>query len=386
MRVVDNTPWLVLPADSPDRLPDDLMVSLILSSVPSRVRLADAAALLSGPPLVLVLPVERASFTVVSLPPGGAALQRQALPYTVEPLLAEDVELLHLALGAPLADGRWPVAAVNRALLQGWLAQLASRGLQVARIHVDADLLPGEGTVVWWDAQRCLIGGRAAAPMVFAPAHWPLLQSHCGEVQVLLDANADAASLDVPGGLPVQAAQWPQVLQDGQATAIDLAQGALATRGPAAAGRWRPLAVVLAVLGLLQLGLLAVQGWVHDKQAQAYQQANLAIYQGLFPQDTRIVNLRAQFDQHLLRQQAGNRLVEQLEGLDAALADSVATQLEAIDYRAADGRLQLTLQAGSGQALAQVQAAIDQGQLAIGVQLAGQQADDATSTAAGAAQ
>lgn len=61
---------------------------------------------LAGRSLALVLPMEVVSACAVQLPTQKARWLRQALPYAVEDLLAEDVEQLHLALGEPLADGR----------------------------------------------------------------------------------------------------------------------------------------------------------------------------------------------------------------------------------------------------------------------------------------
>src|SRR5690606_1476427 len=109
----------------------------------------------------LVLPVEAVTACAVQLPTQKARWLRQALPFAVEELLAEDVEQMHLALGELLADGRHRVFAVRRAWLAAWLE--LSAGQPPASIQVDADLLPAEGTQLLWAEQRWLLGGEVAA-------------------------------------------------------------------------------------------------------------------------------------------------------------------------------------------------------------------------------
>ncbi|MGH8355669.1 MAG: type II secretion system protein GspL, partial [Pseudomonas sp.] len=121
--------------------------------------LAECAAAAQGRAVALVLPAELGSALAVSLPSQKPRVQRQALPYAVEELLAEDVEQLHLALGERLEDGRYRVIALRRALLAGWLRQLEELGLRVGALYLDADLLPRAGTPLLLLEERALLGG-----------------------------------------------------------------------------------------------------------------------------------------------------------------------------------------------------------------------------------
>ena len=129
--------------------------------------LAECAALLQGRPVALVLPMEAASAFVVGLPTQKARLMHQALPYAVEEMLAEDVELFHLALGAQLADGRYPVLVLRRAQLAAWLEELEDFGVKVAAIHLDADLLPRDGEQLLVIGERALLGGACETRLAF---------------------------------------------------------------------------------------------------------------------------------------------------------------------------------------------------------------------------
>jgi general secretion pathway protein L len=72
----------------------------------------------------------------------GAKLQ-QLVPYALEEHLAEDIEDLHFALGKRAAESsRVPVAVVARALLDGWLAELRSAGIEPDAVYADSELLP----------------------------------------------------------------------------------------------------------------------------------------------------------------------------------------------------------------------------------------------------
>ncbi len=124
----------------------------------------------------LVLPVEAVTACAVRLPTLKARWLRQALPFAVEELLAEDVEQLHLALGEPLADGRHRVFAVRRSWLAGWLALCP---VPPQRIVMDADLLPHEGTSLLLLESRWLLGGAGVARLALDAASWPALAEHC---------------------------------------------------------------------------------------------------------------------------------------------------------------------------------------------------------------
>jgi len=72
----------------------------------------------------------------------GARLQ-QLVPYALEEHLAEDIDELHFAIGKRAADStRAPVAVVARALLDEWLAQLRTSGIEPDVVYADSDLLP----------------------------------------------------------------------------------------------------------------------------------------------------------------------------------------------------------------------------------------------------
>ena len=92
----------------------------------------------------------------------------------------------------------------------------------------------------------------------------------------------------------------PYVWLAQQKAAGNLAQGAFARREPSAGlGRWRPLLGLLGLWLVLQWGFNLAQGWQLQREAEGYASASEALYRELFPDDNKLINLRAQFDQHL---------------------------------------------------------------------------------------
>lgn len=292
--------------------------------------LVECARLLAGTPVALVLPMEWASSFLVSLPTLKARWLHQALTYAVEDMLAEDVELFHLALGEQIEDGRYRVLALPRALLAGWLSRLAALEVQVAAIHLDADLLPHEGEPVLLHGERGLLGGSGAARLAFATEQWPLLQSLCA-----------APTLLQGEGNPYR------VLAAGRTRAADLAQGEFALRKEGRAWSvWRPFALLLGAWLVLHLGVSLTQAWYLQRQGDAYAEASRVLYQQLFPEDRRIVNLRAQFTEHLASARSGGGWMGRLEQAAQAVAEAqTPLSVMQVSYSQSQGDLALQVRA-----------------------------------------
>ncbi|OEC32991.1 general secretion pathway protein L [Pseudomonas cuatrocienegasensis] len=287
----------------------------------------------------LVLPVEAVTACAVHLPTRKARWLRQALPFAVEEQLADDIEQLHLALGELLADGRYRVYALRRAWLSDWLAVCPT---PPGRILMDADCLPDEGTQLLWLDGRWLLGGSTQTRLALDPEAWGSLADRYPRPHCCVQAGADVQPLAADQVLQLDDAHlWLA----GQARGTNLAQGDFA---PATQDvRWQSLRPLLALLGLwlvLQWGFNLAQGWHLQREADAYADASAALYRELFPQDHRLVNLRAQFDQHLSEAGAGQSgLLSQLDTIGALLGAQV--QVEQLDYRSTPGELSLQVTA-----------------------------------------
>jgi general secretion pathway protein L len=93
-------------------------------SQPLKGSLNDASAQVQGRPVIVLLPATETLTTTVDMPIRSGARLNATLPYALEEQVASDVETMHFAAGDKRESGLRPVAAVAKAKLDNWLAQL----------------------------------------------------------------------------------------------------------------------------------------------------------------------------------------------------------------------------------------------------------------------
>lgn len=309
------------------------------------LKLGDCAEVVLGRPQALVLPAECCSSFIVSLPTEKARWLRKALPYALEELMAEDVEQMHLALGERMADGRHRVLAVKRDVLNGWLEQLTEQGVRVKAIYMDADLLPRKNGQLLVANGRVLIGGAGEARMVCMIENWLVLAGGWSET---LHGSGDTTETPL-GCIDYQVLESPyRLLAEGQDRAVNLAQGEFSLRSPLAIGWAKPILGIVGFWVMLQLFFDAVQGWQLTAQGNAYAAANRALYQELFPDDRRIVNLRAQFDEHLRggeETSGASGFLGMLDYIVSAITEVPAVKIQQLEYQGNAGELSIQVDA-----------------------------------------
>lgn len=357
---------LFLPADCGTRLGADSQVYWLPGEGDGGWMSLASCAEQAPAAVTLVLPAEVCSAVAVNLPTRKARWISQALAYAVEELLAENVDDLHLTHGDALDDGRRRVIAVRRQLLADWLADLQAQGLTIVAIHVDADLLPRDGTQLMVIGARALLGGAQEARLAFDLQQWPHLAGQCpsprhghgtpDEAPPLLD---DYQPVDDPY----------RFLAAGRAAALNLAQGDFAVKAAGSGlGQWKPALVVLALVLAVQLIFNLVQAWSLERQAERYSQSSRALYSELFPEDRRIVNLRAQFDEHIGQRAGGpSGFMRLLDEVALAMTEGVAVTISQLDYNQARGDLALQVRASDFATLEQLRQRL--GETAENVQL-----------------
>ena len=320
----------------------ELTVQRVQAERSQRLPFGEAVAELGGA-WTLVLPVEAVTACAVRLPTQKARWLRQALPFAVEELLAEDVEQFHLALGEALADGRHRVFAVRRGWLASWLALCPTPPQTIA---LDADLLPREGTQLLHLEARWLLGGADAARLALSAAEWPVLAAVCPHPHIAYCSTQQEA-LEPADECPEVADPYRWLAQ--QVVVNNLAQGEFAAQQSNGHWRrWRPLLGLLGLWLVVQWGFNLAQGWHLQRQADAYAESSAALYRELFPQDHKLVNLRAQLDQHLAA--GGSSGQGRLLGLlgqvtQAIVAEGAQVRVEQLDFSDTRGDLAMQVQA-----------------------------------------
>ena len=317
-------------------------------------------------PWRLYLPVEAVTACAVNLPTQKARWLRQSLPFAVEEQLADDVEQMHLALGPALADGRHRVFAVQRT----WLAASAGAGR-------------GRGQGAGFAACRCrLPAGRGQLPVLAGRAlvarrqrrrtpacgseDWPVLRDSCPPPQRAFAAQEVAP----PEGVEVQAlAGNPHVWLSEQPLGTDLAQAEFAARQQSSQWRrWRPLLGLVGLWLVLQWGFTLVQAWQLQREGDRYAAQSAELYRQLFPEDRKLINLRAQFDQHLA-DSASSGGEGQLLGLLGQAATVIGGEptvsVEQLDFSAARGDVALQVRAPGFDVLERLRSRLSESGLAV---------------------
>ncbi len=109
-----------------------------------RMLLVDAAQSLAQQPVHLLLPMEMCSFLRTDPWPSKRRPSLQAIAFAIEEQLGEDLEELHISAGRRDRQGCYPVLVTHKARFKALLQLLASLGIKVCSVQVDADLRRGK--------------------------------------------------------------------------------------------------------------------------------------------------------------------------------------------------------------------------------------------------
>lgn len=315
-----------------------------------------------GRRVILVAPAEDVRLATINVPARQAQKVLQAAPYALEDQLAEDVDTLHFSIGARLPDGSHPVAVVARERMETWLEPLRSRGLAAEAVVPEILCLPNPAPGEWVALAEA---GESAGARLLARTG-PCAGFTCSLEQLpgfldLADPQGTArltvyptAGVDADftrAGRPVELrpghAHALELLVRHHAGAINLLQGAYAPRRGWAAGLqpWKTAGGLAAAWALLALAHQGLQVWDASRELAAQDARNLARFQGLYPTETRIVDLPAQTSQKLAALRGGGASAPWFESLDllsAALAANPGLSLRTLQFREGALYLQLT--------------------------------------------
>src|SRR5271170_557588 len=150
----EETEWLVM---------DEAAESV---TTKQRGSLTLAAAVSRSGKVVALAPATQILLAEPELPPGSGVKLARAVPFALEEQLTEDVDQLSFAVGRRRPRGGTPVAAVSRAVLQGWLSDLSAAGLEPLAIYPDISLMPENPsqTVLWLEKERLAVRRPGALP------------------------------------------------------------------------------------------------------------------------------------------------------------------------------------------------------------------------------
>lgn len=303
----------------------------------------------SGRRVVVFYPATEVRLATAKVPVKQTSRILQAVPYVLEDQLADDVDSLHFAIGPRQPDGTVPVAIVSRPRFERVLTLLKARGLQPELLVPETLALPVDAEHVQWsalvDGEQALVRNGAWSGFTCAAADLEGYLSiadpdrqHPLRLQIAGESPIDWSTLPHPLVLLPQPSALMALATSLRAEyAIHLLQGAFA-QSRDLERLWKPwrLAASLALAWLVAAGASALIDAVRlGQELQRQDDANIARFQQLFPDQTRIVDLSAQLDQQL-RARTGNGAggpLALLESLTQALSATPGLKLTGMQYR-----------------------------------------------------
>lgn len=351
----------------------------------ARGTLAEAAAACGGRRLIVLVPSADVVLATPEVPARAGAKLLKLVPFALEEQLAQDVETLHFAVGRPDAERRVPVAAVDRARITEWLAQLRDVGLAPVAMYPEGLVVPSNPAhvVLLLDGERVFVRRPGALPLTLeadpidatlAVAGLPPLEPDAGPgthvIVYASPADWELHRAPIEALRPAVGSLKVQLLPDGPlpllaATAVTappftLLQGDFATRQGFAGEwpRWRLAASLLAAFLALHLLTLGVDWWRLRKQEAALDQQLRAAAAEALPnvQDPgRLPSIRAAVDGRLRSSRAavGEGLLGTLGVLANATTQTPGTLVDSLSYR--DGTAELQLDAPDVNAIDRIQ-------------------------------
>ncbi|HYM33968.1 MAG TPA: type II secretion system protein GspL, partial [Steroidobacteraceae bacterium] len=166
---------------------------------------SQAATLAAGRRVIIVVPAVDVVMAEPELPAKNAARLAQLAPFALEEQLAAEIDKMHFAVGKRSENGKTPVAAVLRELIERWLAELAQAGIQPDALFAETSLLPPTNGGVTLVLDGNLLYVRAASMPSFVLDAHPLNEA----VQLALahDVADEAAAEQFVGDIQFYVAQ-----------------------------------------------------------------------------------------------------------------------------------------------------------------------------------
>lgn len=325
--------------------------------------LQDLANIAKGKPITLLFSASAVLLLAVDLPVKSTSQINKALPFALEDYLADDVETYHLVWYCQ-PKYKVCVAAISHGIMQAWLAQFESVGIEPFRVYPESLCLP-------YQDQACsiLIDDKNA---ILRTGQWLGGGVDVSDLPILVDkllaenprlqafqvwnSDADMQSLSDPkvSVFHNEPMSPLQLLQQGAARLneeLNLLSGRYARKNldDWQWQKWLPALGIFLLAVFIQTGVLLNSYWAQKTELAALETKTLALFKQTFPDVKRIVNIKVQAEQQLadLKKQSfgnGSPFMQLLYGSGITLNANSGFQLQRLDFVNNVLQLQLTAQ------------------------------------------
>ena len=319
--------------------------------------------------------------TRTTIPPGSRKLALKAIPYTLEENLAQDVELMHFAVGRKREDGTVTAAVVEDAIMADWLAQFDDLGIVPDYVAPAVLSLPYDGSscsmlvdegnsLIRWGPQQGMAIEVEDAPAMFAAIAEEMeggkiqavnLYNCSGEQLPPLDEDITFHEMDTNRGRlsplpPAGKAAWFLASGFDENESINMLQGKYSRQAEWGKvwNKWKIPVVLLALLLLGRTGFLVSEFYSLKAEKQQLTAEIESVYKKAFPSAQKIVKPRVQMENRLKQMQSTDTGGKGafLEIYDRAAPILAATEgFQLLTFRYGKQRLELELRVDDLQVL-----------------------------------
>jgi len=267
--------------------------------------------------IVLVVPAQHTRQVKLPLVRGSAKNAIQSAPFLVEETLATNLQSCHVAVTRDASTGQISALVIEHEKLLAYLDDFLTSKISVEHIFRDCDTLAEtEFPSVYLRDTSAIIKTKHLCHTLTLDYLADFLEA--GRSQLQSSGNEPLhLKIETPEGTPGRelfksfddivisnvSDHWFPERFDISDTCTDLAQGRYATRKFVLGMSAAQISVLISGYAGIVLLLLTYQGLslYYESKSEALINQQIALYQMLFPQDEKIVNLRVQFEQQLAR-------------------------------------------------------------------------------------
>ena len=334
---------------------------------PGQGSLEQAALESAGCSIIVLVPGVDVLLTSAVVPSRNRQRIMSAIPYMLEEQLANDVDDLHFAIGRRGPDGRIDTAIVDRARMEEWIKRLRDAGIEPDMIIADCLALPltpngwtllkePDTTLIRTSGQNGLsvdtVNLATVLPMLLTenqdnpPGQIRWVECNTESVTLPLDLSEHKVEINAEACEGTALEFFAQHFNENET--INLLQGTYSRREQL--GKlwrpWRPAAAMLVLLMVIHAGMTIGDYLSLRKERQMLAEHIDKIYLDTFPDARRVVNARAQMEEHLQSLRGGTTktsggFLDLLSGSGGPLSQTDGLELQRVSYR--DGQLDLAI-------------------------------------------
>lgn len=332
--------------------------------------LSNLVELSSNCQVVVWVPSDELTFTTITVPVGQTRHLDTIIPNLLEEEVAADIDELHFSVSKVSAEGQVNLAIIEKVVLEDWLNLFAEAGLTPNALLPDIYSLPMKENTWSMNIENnvCLLRTSPQLGHVFDVNNLAFMyQMISGDTQPNITAYT-STMIDKVQELPIEFAETLDklaALPNATVLEMNLLQGDFRPQSSLSRywKQWKTVAILAAVVLGLHLSNVVGETWQLNQQITQTKSEVKALFHRTFPQEKRLVNVKAQTVQNIQALQAQQNdagFLMLLQDIAPALQQMSNVSLSRINYERELSEIRLDVKAQQYNELEQLKTKIEQ--------------------------